>query len=76
MRDSNAEEVLAEIGIMASQRANTHQRINFELETEEAPDYGFLRQDFSKVTKFSENALKLFLSMQKYSQYPSSLSFN
>lgn len=42
-KDSNAEEVLAEIGIIASQRANTHKRMNFELETVPTPDYGFWR---------------------------------
>lgn len=38
--DSNEEEVLAEIGIMASQRANAHKRMNLE-ETVTTPDYGF-----------------------------------
>lgn len=41
--DSNAEIVLAEIGIIASLRANTHKRINFALETVPTPDYGFWR---------------------------------
>ncbi len=53
--DSNVEEVFAENGIMASQRANAHKRMNSELNRRQYQllimDFGD-RMIFCKVAKF------------------------